>query len=332
MMNRTVNVVITGAAGQIGYALLPRLLTGEIFGSEVRVNLRLVEVPAVVERLRGVVMELDDCAFRLAGDISVTDDIRSGAEGADWALLVGSVPRGIVYQGKKLEERSDLLKINGGIFVEQGKAIGQLASPNCRVLVVGNPANTNCMIGRRWAEAPDQLWMAMTALDANRSKAQLAQKAGCAIADIKRLCIWGNHSPTMYPDAHNATIGSQSAAERIADPQWLADTFIGTVQQRGKAVIEARGASSALSAANAALDTVRLVHGGTGADDCLSAAICSGGEYDIPEGLICGYPLQSGGGKLSIMEGFELDDEARRRIGLSVEELQQEKEAVQHLL
>ena len=332
-MSKTVNVLVTGAAGQIGYALLPRLVNGETFGPDTRVNLRLVEIPAVVDKLKGVVMELEDCAFPMLNQVSVGSDMHEAAGDAHWALLVGSVPRGIVYQGKKLEERSDLLKINGDIFVEQGKAIGANAAADCSVLVVGNPANTNCLIGHHHARSTTQTWMAMTALDANRASALLAARANRHVSEVRRMAIWGNHSPTMYPDAANATVDGTSVAALIDDPAWLQGDFLSAVQQRGKAVIEARGASSAFSAANAAIDTVRAVHQGTaGGDDCLSVALRSSSEYDIAEGLFSGFPVSTAGGQLDIVPGFALDDFARQRIDHSIAELLDERDAVKHLL
>ena len=248
---KEINVAVTGGAGQIAYSLLPRLVSGETFGADTKVNLRLIEIPQVVEKLEGTIMELIDCGFDQTGELTATSDIREGVKDADWVLLVGSIPRGIVIDGKKIEERSDLLKINGGIFTDQGAAIGELAKPDAKILVVGNPANTNALIGMNSAKNTSQQWFAMTALDANRAKAQLAEKAGVNIASLKNMIIWGNHSPTMYPDPYNATIDGASAAEIINDNQWLAEKYLPLVQQRGKAVIDARGASSAASAASA---------------------------------------------------------------------------------
>ena len=238
-------------------------------------------------------MELIDCGFEQTGKLIATSDIKEGVKDADWVLLVGSIPRGIVIDGKKIEERSDLLKINGGIFTDQGAAIGELAKSDAKVLVVGNPANTNALIGMNKANNSSQQWFAMTALDANRAKAQLAEKAGVEISSLKNMVIWGNHSPTMYPDPYNATIDGQSAAEVINDSKWLEDDYLPLVQQRGKAVIDARGASSAASAANAAIDTVKSVINPTEEGNCFSAAIVSDGSYGVPEGLIFGFPLQT---------------------------------------
>ena len=246
---KEINVAVTGGAGQIAYSLLPRLVSGETFGSDTKVNLRLIEIPQVVDKLQGTIMELIDCGFEQTGELTATSDIREGVKDADWVLLVGSIPRGIVIDGKKIEERSDLLKINGGIFTDQGAAIGDLSKPDAKILVVGNPANTNALIGMNSANNAGQQWFAMTALDANRAKAQLAEKAKVEISSLKNMIIWGNHSPTMYPDPYNATIDGTSAAEVINDINWLEDDYLPLVQQRGKAVIDARGASSAASAA-----------------------------------------------------------------------------------
>ena len=256
---KEINVAVTGGAGQIAYSLLPRLVSGETFGADTKVNLRLIEIPQVVEKLQGTIMELTDCGFDQTGELIATSDIKVGVKDADWVLLVGSIPRGIVIDGKKIEERSDLLKINGGIFTDQGAAIGELAKSDAKVLVVGNPANTNALIGMNSAGNNQQEWFAMTALDANRAKAQLAEKAKVDISTLKNMIIWGNHSPTMYPDPYNATIDGTSAAEVINDSKWLEEEYLPLVQQRGKAVIDARGASSAASAANAAIDTVKSV-------------------------------------------------------------------------
>ena len=223
---KEINVAVTGGAGQIAYSLLPRLISGETFGPDIKVNLRLIEIPQVVDKLQGTIMELMDCGFDQTGDLVATSDIREGVKDADWILLVGSIPRGIVIDGKKIEERSDLLKINGGIFTDQGQAIGELAKSDAKILVVGNPANTNALIGMNSANNPNQQWFAMTALDANRAKAQLAEKAGVGISSLKNIIVWGNHSPTMYPDPHNATINGKSAAEVIDDEEWLKENYL----------------------------------------------------------------------------------------------------------
>jgi malate dehydrogenase len=324
---------VTGGAGQIAYSLLPRLVSGETFGSDTKVNLRLIEIPQVVDKLQGTIMELIDCGFEQTGKLIATSDIKEGVKDADWVLLVGSIPRGIVIDGKKIEERSDLLKINGGIFTDQGAAIGELAKSDAKVLVVGNPANTNALIGMNKANNSSQQWFAMTALDANRAKAQLAEKAGVEISSLKNMVIWGNHSPTMYPDPYNATIDGQSAAEVINDSRWLEDDYLPLVQQRGKAVIDARGASSAASAANAAIDTVKSVINPTEEGDCFSAAVVSDGSYGVPEGLIFGFPLQTTKeGKVEIIQGIELNDFAKAKIKITTEELESERQAVADLI
>ena len=237
-MKNEIKVVVTGAAGQIGYSLIPRLIDGNTFGDKT-VNLSLVEIPQVVSKLEGLAMELDDSYFPNLGTIDYTDNFSDAADSADWFLLVGSIPRGIVYNGKKIEERSDLLQINGGIFVDQGKAIGEFGNENAKILVVGNPANTNALIGRKAADNSSQTWMAMTMLDSNRAKSMLAKKLSCNVSEIKKMIIWGNHSPTMYPDFENALKDNQSVANLIEDTNWIDSHFIPNVQQRGKAVIDA---------------------------------------------------------------------------------------------
>ena len=330
---KEINVAVTGGAGQIAYSLLPRLVSGETFGSDTKVNLTLIEIPQVVDKLQGTIMELIDCGFEQTGKLIATSDIKEGVKDADWVLLVGSIPRGIVIDGKKIEERSDLLKINGGIFTDQGAAIGELAKSDAKVLVVGNPANTNALIGMNKANNSSQQWFAMTALDANRAKAQLAEKAGVEISSLKNMVIWGNHSPTMYPDPYNATIDGQSAAEVINDSRWLEDDYLPLVQQRGKAVIDARGASSAASAANAAIDTVKSVMNPTEEGDCFSAAVVSDGSYGVPEVLIFGFPLQTTKeGKVEIIQGIELNDFAKAKIKITTEELESERQAVADLI
>jgi malate dehydrogenase len=330
---KEINVAVTGGAGQIAYSLLPRLISGETFGEDTKVNLRLIEIPQVVDKLEGTIMELIDCGFKQTGELVATSDIREGVKDADWVLLVGSIPRGIVIDGKKIEERSDLLKINGGIFTAQGSAIGELAKSDAKILVVGNPANTNALIGKNQANNPSQKWFAMTALDANRAKAQLAAKAGVEISSVTNMAIWGNHSPTMYPDPYNAKIDGVSAVEVINDTNWIENDYLPLVQQRGKAVIDARGASSAASAANAAIDTVKAVENPTVSGDCFSAAIASDGSYGVPEGLIFGYPLRTTeNGEVEIIQGIEINDFAQAKIDTTTEELLSEKEAVKGLL
>ena len=330
---KEVNVLVTGAAGQIGYALLTRLASGETFGSDVKVNLNLVEVPQVVSRLEGSRMELEDCGFNTLGTVKNFSDMNEASGDVDWALLVGSIPRGITINGKKIEERADLLKINGGIFTEQGKALGENAKADAKILVVGNPANTNALIGCTHGNNESQTWMAMTALDANRAKAQVANKCNLEISDIKKMTIWGNHSPTMYPDLDNAEIKGESASGWINDKNWIESDFLRIVQQRGKAIIDARGASSATSAANAAIDTVKATLSETPADDWFSAAVLSDGSYNVPEGLIFGFPLKAdANGKVSIVQDLPISDYAQGKIELTTQELLDEKNDIKDLL
>ena len=330
---KEVNVLVTGAAGQIGYALLPSLASGETFGSDVIVNLRLVEIPQVVEKLNGTIMELEDCGFNTLGKVEAFSDIYKAAEEVDWALLVGSIPRGITINGKKIEERGDLLKINGGIFTDQGKAIGNKGKDDAKVLVVGNPANTNALIGMTHANNASQTWMAMTALDANRAKAQVSSKINVPISEINQMIIWGNHSPTMYPDLDNALVKNESVSSIIKDEGWIKNEFLETVQQRGKAIIDARGASSAASAANAAIETVKATLTPTKNGDCFSAAILSDGSYDVPEGIIYGFPLRSTKeGKIEIIQGLEINSYAKEKLEITTRELLEEKEAVSELI
>ncbi|MDA9636924.1 malate dehydrogenase [SAR86 cluster bacterium] len=332
-MKNEINVLVTGAAGQIGYALLPRLVSGEAFGPNTTVNLKLVEVPQVVDKLQGIIMELEDCGFSSLGTVEAYSDIFEAAHNVDWALLVGSIPRGITINGKKIEERGDLLRINGGIFTDQGKAIGENAKSDAKVLVVGNPANTNALIGMTHAKNPSQTWMAMTALDANRAKAQVSIKTGKAISKIKNMIIWGNHSPTMYPDLDNAYADGEIASTVINDDSWIEEDFLEIVQQRGKAIIDARGASSAASAANGAIDTVKQASNPTEEGNCFSAGILSDGSYGVPEGLIFGYPLKTTReGKIEIIQGLELNNYAKQKLNITISELQEEKEAVKDLI
>ena len=331
-MSSSVKVVVTGAAGQIAYSLIPRLVDGRTFGNK-KVDLALVEIPQVVDKLEGLVMELEDSYFPNMGNVSYTDNFQEASKDADWFLLVGSIPRGIVYNGKKIEERSDLLSINGGIFVDQGEAIGNYGKENAKILVVGNPANTNACIGKNAAKNESQLWMAMTMLDSNRAKSIISKKTNKNIADIKNMIIWGNHSPTMYPDAENISIDGDLGSSILNDQNWIQDIFIPSVQQRGKAVIDARGASSATSAAKAAIDTVMACEHPTDSGLCFSAAISSDGAYDVPEGLICGFPLmRMDDGSIEIKRDLSLSNFAKKRIQISVDELLSEKEAVKHLM
>ena len=330
---KEINVLVTGAAGQIGYALLTRLASGETFGKDTKVNLNLVEVPQVVSKLEGSRMELEDCGFNALGEIKSFSDINEASGDIDWALLVGSIPRGITINGKKIEERADLLKINGGIFNEQGKALGENAKQNAKILVVGNPANTNALIGCTHGNNSTQTWMAMTALDSNRAKAQVASKCNVAISDIKKMTIWGNHSPTMYPDLDNAEINNESVSTLINDKSWIEKDFLQIVQQRGKAIIDARGASSATSAANAAIDTVKATLSETAEDDWFSAAVMSDGSYNVPEGIIFGFPLRTNSsGEISIVQKLPISEYAQDKINLTTQELLDEKKDISDLL
>ena len=331
-MSSSVKVVVTGAAGQIAYSLIPRLVDGKTFGNKI-VDLSLVEIPQVVSKLEGLVMELEDSYFPNMGDVSYTDNFEEASKDTDWFLLVGSIPRGIVYNGKKIEERSDLLSINGGIFVDQGKAIGAYGKDNAKILVVGNPANTNALIGKDAANNNSQTWLAMTMLDSNRAKSVIAKKTNNNISDISNMIIWGNHSPTMYPDAENVVINGELGSSIINDMEWIESDFIPTVQQRGKAVIDARGASSATSAAKAAIDTVIACESPAVSGECFSAAIASDGSYDVPEGLICGYPLITlDDGAIEIKRDISLSDFAKSKFKISIDELISEREAVKHLM
>ena len=331
-MSSRVKVVVTGAAGQIAYSLIPRLVDGKTFGNRI-VDLCLVEIPQVVSKLEGLVMELEDSYFPHMGQVTYTDNFEEASHDADWFLLVGSIPRGIVYEGKKIEERSDLLKINGGIFVGQGKAIGKNGKEDAKILVVGNPANTNALIGKNAAGKDSQLWMAMTMLDSSRAKSVLAKKTNSNIDQVNNMIIWGNHSPTMFPDVENATINDESISSIINDMNWVENEFLPTVQQRGKAVIDARGASSATSAAKAALDTVIACENATDENNSFSAAVESDGSYGVPEGLICGFPLiTDGDGNVTIKQGLELSEFAKQKFQVSIDELSSEREAVKHLM
>jgi malate dehydrogenase len=326
-MTRTpVNVTVTGAAGQIGYALLFRIASGHLLGADVPVKLRLLEIPQGLKAAEGTAMELDDCAFPLLSGIEITDDPNVAFDGANVALLVGARPR------TKGMERGDLLSANGGIFKPQGKAINDNAADDIKVLVVGNPANTNALIAQAAApDVPAERFTAMTRLDHNRAISQLAQKTGAAVSDIKRLTIWGNHSATQYPDIFHAEIAGKNAAEVVNDQAWLADTFIPTVAKRGAAIIEARGASSAASAANAAIDHVHTWVNGTAEGNWTSMGIPSDGSYDVPEGLISSFPVTCKDGKYEIVQGLDINDFSRTRIDASVKELEEERAAVREL-
>ncbi|MBA3315169.1 MAG: malate dehydrogenase [Planctomycetota bacterium] len=328
-MKPPIRVAVTGAAGQIGYALLFRLASGEIFGCDQPVILHLVELPQALGALDGIEMELDDCAFdTLAGVVKAdSDHLEDGFANCNYVLCVGSVPR------KQGMERGDLIRINGPIFVNTGKAINSAAAKNVKVLVVGNPCNTNCLIAMHSApDVPRDRWFAMTRLDQNRAISQLAKKAGVANEEVKKVAIWGNHSATQFPDFYHATIKGQPATKVITDEAWLKGDFISTVQQRGAAVIKARGASSAASAANAALDTVKDISRPTPAGDFMSVAICSDGSYGIEEGLICSFPLVNGENGIEVVTGLELNEFAKQKIDATVNELRQERDTVKDLL
>lgn len=322
-MSDVMRVAVTGAAGQIGYALVFRIASGGLFGPNQRVRLQLLEVPAAENALQGVVMELRDGACPLVEEIIATTDPKRAFEGADWTLCVGSIPR------KPGMERSELLGLNGKIFVQQGKDLAAVASKEARVLVVGNPCNTNAWIARQAGHGlSEDRWFAMTRLDENRAKARLAEKAGVSVRDVDRLAIWGNHSTTMYPDFTNARISGKAATEVIQDRAWLEGDFLKSVQQRGAEVLKARGLSSAASAAHAAVDTVRTLHDGTKAGDWTSVAVCSDGSYGVPKGLMCSFPIEAAGkGKWKIVQGLKLDEFGKAKLAATVAELDEERAA-----
>jgi malate dehydrogenase len=323
-----VNVTVTGAAGQIGYAILFRIASGQMLGDDTPMHLRLLEIPDAVSAAEGVAMELDDCALPLLEGIDVTDDREQAFDGTNVALLVGARPR------SKGMERSDLLEANGGIFGPQGQAINDHAADDVRVLVVGNPANTNCLIAMSSApDVPNERFTAMTRLDHNRAKTQLAKKAEAAVRDVTNLAVWGNHSTTMYPDVFNAKVGGRSAWDAVGqDQDWLENDFIPTVAKRGAAIIEARGSSSAASAANAAIDHVHDWFQGTGDEgDWVSMAIPSTGEYGVEKGIISSFPCTTSGGDYEVVEGLELTDFSRARLEATVQELKEERDTVKQL-
>ncbi len=326
-MKSPLRVTVTGAAGNIGYALLFRIANGDLFGTDQPVILQLLEITPAMKALEGVAMELDDCAFPLLSGMVLTDDANVAFAGANWALLVGARPR------SKGMERKDLLSANGAIFTVQGKAINDHAASDICVLVVGNPANTNALIAMRSApDVPAERFTAMTRLDHNRAMSQLATKSGMPVTEVKHVTIWGNHSATQYPDAFHATIGGKPAAEVIGDDAWIKQTFIPTVQKRGAAIIEARGQSSAASAANAAINHVQTWYHGTPAGDWVSMAIPSTGAYGSPAGVIFSYPVTVKDGTYSIVEGLALSDFDQQMIKATGDELVEEKTAVEELL
>lgn len=327
MHSTPLTLSITGAAGQVAYSLIPRVASGELFGPHQPIRLRLIEVESALKALEGVVMELHDSSFPLLESVEITSDANVGFQDAHWALLIGSMPR------KAGMERKDLLGINGKMFVGQARAIANNAATDIRVLVVGNPANTNCLIAMNNApEIPQERWYAMSRLDEERARYLLAQKAGSHASEVKRLAVWGNHSSTLYPDFEHATISGQAVEEVIVDRAWLEDNFIAQTQQRGAAIIAARGFSSALSAANAAIATIRSIHEVTPSDDWHSVSIASDGSYGIDPGLVFSFPTRSDGQRARIVEELPMSSFATKKMELSLQELRDEKELVAHLL
>ena len=326
MTPKKIKVTITGAAGQIGYALLFRIASGQMFGPSAKVELRLLELPAALPALEGVAMELEDCAFPLLDGIVCTSELQSAFDGSNWALLVGAVPR------KAGMERADLLKVNGGIFVPQGKAINKAAARDVRVLVVGNPCNTNALIAKHAApDVPDDRFYAMTTLDENRAKALLAQKSDRPVTSVSGMTIWGNHSATQWPDFFNAKIDDRPAPEVIGDEDWLMNTFVEKVQKRGAAIIKSRGASSAASAANAIVDTVRNLTCDTPADATFSTALSSNGEYGVQKGLIFSYPCRRQDGQIRVVEDVVQTPYGQERFDITHKELVEEFETVKRM-
>lgn len=323
---RRINVAVTGAAGQIGYALLFRIASGQMFGPDVKVGLRLLELPQAVPAAEGVRMELEDCAFGLLEEVVCTADLREAMRDVNWVFLVGAVPR------KDGMERSDLLQINGGIFTKTGRAINDYAASDVRTLVIGNPCNTNCYVAQKNApDVPADRFFAMTMLDQNRARAQIAIKAGVNVDAVQQLAIWGNHSATQYPDFYNATVDGKALTEVITDEQWLKGEFISTVQQRGAAIIKARGLSSAASAANAIIDTARNIHCGSASGDWFSVAMPSTGQYEIDEGLIFSFPCRSGNGELRVVSGLSHNEFSKEKLAATLQELRAERDAVKAL-
>ena len=324
--NSPTRVAVTGAAGQIGYAILFRIASGQLLGEDTPVHLSLLEIPDAVTAAEGTAMELDDCAFPLLAGVDIHDDPAKAFDGVNIAILVGARPR------TKGMERSDLLEANGGIFKPQGQALNEHAASDIKVLVVGNPANTNCLIAQSNApDIPRGRFTSMMRLDHNRAIAQLATKVGAPVSEVTNVTVWGNHSTTQYPDIVHAKVSGRNAAESVHDQQWIENEFIPTVAKRGAAIIEARGASSAASAANAAIDHVSNWVNGTPDGDWVSMGIPSDGSYGIEEGVICGFPCTCSGGEYEIVQDLEIDSFSRERIDASVDELKQEREAVQEL-
>lgn len=326
-MTAPIRVAITGAAGNIGYAIAFRIANGDLFGPNQPVILQMLEITPALSKLEGVAMELDDCAFPLLQSMVLTDKAEEAFDGVNWALLIGSRPRSAGM------ERKDLLEANGAIFKPQGKAINDRAASDVRVLVVGNPANTNALIAMRSApDVPNDRFTAMTRLDHNRALTQLAQKANVPVTQVKKMTIWGNHSSTQYPDAYHAEIGGKAAADVIGDDAWIKSTFIPAVQKRGAAIIEARGQSSAASAANAAINHVQTWHNGTAAGDWVSMAIPSTGAYGSPKGVIFSYPVTVQNGQYQIVEGLALSDYDQQMIAATGQELVEERDAVSAMI
>src|SRR5919204_3946226 len=326
-MRKPVQVTVTGAAGQIGYALVFRVASGQLLGPDQPIVLRMLEIEPAMKALEGVAMELDDCAFPLLADVVATSNTEHAFDGVSWALLVGSIPR------KQGMERGDLLSVNGGIFKPQGEAISARAASDVRILVVGNPCNTNCLIARENArDVPAERWFAMTRLDENRAKTQLAKRSHRPVAEVTNMAIWGNHSTTQFPDFEHAKIGGRPAPDVIRDGDWLRGEFTTTVQKRGAAVIEARGASSAASAANAVIDSVNSIRTATPWGDWHSLAVISHGEYGVPEGLQFGFPVRSDGDRWEVVPDLQHDDDGWKRIRVTTQELLQEQEMVKELI
>jgi malate dehydrogenase len=327
-MAGTVRVAVTGAAGQVAYAMLGRLASGEVFGPDTQVILHLLEITPALPALEGVAMELDDCSFSTLKDIVITDNAEKAFDGCNYALLVGSFPR------KAGMERKELLDINGKIFVGQGKALAAKAASDVRILVVGNPCNTNCLVARSNGRSiPAERWTAMTRLDHNRARTALAKKAGVSNSDVTQMTIWGNHSNTQFPDFSNAKINGKPAEQIITDRKWLEETFVSTIQTRGAAVIKARGMSSAMSAANGAIDHVKSMIRGTPANDWVSMAVVSQGEYGVPKDMVFGYPCTTDGkGNYKVVDGLKLDAFGQAKFQTTLQELLEEKDAVKDLI
>ena len=327
-MAGTVRVAVTGAAGQVAYAMLGRLASGEVFGPDTQVILHLLEITPALPALEGVAMELDDCSFSTLKDIVITDNAEKAFDGCNYALLVGSFPR------KAGMERKELLDINGKIFVGQGKALAAKAAADVRILVVGNPCNTNCLVARSNGRSiPAERWTAMTRLDHNRARTALAKKAGVSNSDVTQMTIWGNHSNTQFPDFSNAKINGKPAEQIITDRKWLEETFVSTIQTRGAAVIKARGMSSAMSAANGAIDHVKSMIRGTPANDWVSMAVVSQGEYGVPKDMVFGYPCTTDGkGNYKVVDGLKLDAFGQAKFQTTLQELLEEKDAVKDLI